>query len=206
MLHSAIGRFYKSELVDPGKGAHRADEGDVRPFRCLDRTNWAIVRRVYVAHFEGCQVPAQTARSECGQSALVSQLGKRIRLIHELAQLRTPKEISNHRAESLRVDQLLRSHAVDVHIEERHTFLHETLGSRQTNAALVREQLANRTHPTAAEMVDVIQYPLTLPQRDEILHCSDKIFLRQRPLGEINFNSKLLIDLVPANSTEIVFF
>src|SRR5260370_20805769 len=133
MLHSAIGRFYKSELVDPGKGAHRADETDVRSFRCLDRTNSAIVRRMYVAHFEARPVPAQTARPECGQSALVSQLGQRIRLIHELAQLRPAKEISNHRAESFRGDQLLRGHTVDVHIEKHHTLFHETLGSRQPN-------------------------------------------------------------------------
>src|SRR5208283_1982310 len=66
------------------------------------------------------------------------------------------------------------------------------LTSNSVIRSLTRRSVrANRTHPTAAQMVDVIKDPLTLPQGNEILHCSYKIFLGQRPFGEINFNSEL---------------
>src|SRR5260370_37423209 len=58
-LHdSAIRRFDKPELVNPGKSAHRTDQTDVRSFRSLNRADTSVVRRVNVAHFETGSIPA----------------------------------------------------------------------------------------------------------------------------------------------------
>ena len=118
----------------------------------------------------------------------------------------TAKKVANHRTQGLGIDQLLRRHPIDVHVEKRHSLFHQPLGSRQTDPALVRQQLANCTYSAASEMVDVIQDPLTFSQSDQILHRTDKIFFRQCSLGEIDFDSEFLIDLVATNAAKIIFF
>ena len=60
----AIGRLDKSKFVDPRKGAHRADQTDVRTFRRLDRADASVVRRMHVADFETRAITAQTAGPE----------------------------------------------------------------------------------------------------------------------------------------------
>ena len=87
------------------------------------------------------------------------------------------EEIANHRAERLRVDQLLRRHPLDVHVEQRHALLDEALGAGETDAALVGEQFADRPHAARAEMIDVVQRPLTAAQAGQIFHRRDEIFL-----------------------------
>src|ERR1700674_1279622 len=107
LLDHAVRRFDKPEFVDPRERAHRADETDVRTFRRFDRTNAAVMRRMHVADFESGAIAAQPAGPEGREPALVRQLRERIRLVHELRELRAAEEIANDRAESCRVDQLL---------------------------------------------------------------------------------------------------
>src|SRR5205823_10718980 len=91
-------------------------------------------------------------------------------------------------------------------IEERHSLFYEPLGSRQTDPALIRQQLSYSAHSATAEMIDIIQDPLSFSQGDEIFHRSDEIFLRQGSLGEVNIDTQLLINLVPADPAKVVFF
>src|SRR5207248_9618816 len=85
--HLAIRCLDKAKLINARDGAHRADKTDVRAFRRFDRTNTAVVRRVNVAHLEPGTFPAETSRSQGGQTPLVRQFCKGIRLIHELRKL-----------------------------------------------------------------------------------------------------------------------
>src|SRR3954471_12076312 len=101
IMDFAIRSFDKSEFVDSRESRHRTDETDVRTFRCLDRTNTAVMRRMNVAHFESRAIARETAWSQRRQAALVRQFGERIRLIHELRELRAAEEIANDRAERL---------------------------------------------------------------------------------------------------------
>ena len=94
------------------------------------------------------------------------QLGQRVGLIHELRELGTTKEISNDRAQRLRIDELLRGHSVDIDVEQRHALLDQALSARQTNPALVREQFADRTDAATAQMVDVVQRAFAAAQID----------------------------------------
>ena len=104
--HFAVRRFDEAEIVDAGKCAERADQTDVRTFRCFDRTDAAVVRRMHVADLEAGAVAAETAGPEGRKAAFMGQLGQRIRLIHKLAQLRASEEIADHAAERFRIDQL----------------------------------------------------------------------------------------------------
>ena len=187
------------------KVRHRADETDVRTFRRFDRTNAAVVRRMNVAHFEAGAIAAQTARPEGGETALVRQLGERVGLIHELRELRAAEEIAHDRAERFRVDQLLRRHAVDVHVEQSHALFHETLGAGETDAALVGEQFANRANATAAEVIDVIERAFAAAEVDQIFDRRDEILVGQNAFAEIDIDAELLVELVAADAAEIVF-
>ena len=104
----------------------------------------------------------------------------------------------------LRIDQLLRRHAVDVHVEQRHALFDETLGAGQTDAALVGEQFAHGADAAAAEVIDVVQRAFARLQAEQILRRGDEIFLGQNALVEIDFDAELLVDLVTADAAEIV--
>src|SRR6202044_764319 len=69
--HAAIRRLDEAVFVDAGKARQRADEADVRTFRGLNGADAAVVRRMYVAHFEARTLPAQTARPKGGKPPLV---------------------------------------------------------------------------------------------------------------------------------------
>ena len=201
----AVRRFDKTEFVDARERRHRADQTDVRTFRRFDRTNAAVVRRMNVAHFESGAIAGQTAWPEGGETALVRQFRERIGLIHELRKLRATEEIADDRAERFRIDQLLRRHAVDVDVEQSHALFHETLGARQTDAALVGEQFANGADAAAAEVIDVVERAFTAAQIDQVLDRGDEILVGQNALAEIDIDPELLIDLVTTDATQIVF-
>ncbi len=82
-----VWRFDEAKRVDAGVARQRRDQPDVRTFRRLDRANAPVVGGVHVADFESGALTAQPARSQRGQSALVSNFRKWICLIHELRQL-----------------------------------------------------------------------------------------------------------------------
>src|ERR1041385_917879 len=204
-LHFAIRRFDETEFVDPRERAHRADETDVRTFRRLDRANASVMRRMDVTHFESRAIAREPARPEGREPALVRQLRERVRLVHELRELRAAEEIADHGAEGFRIDQFLWRHAVDVDVEQRHALFHETLRARETDAALISEQLAHSADATAAEMIDVIQRAFTATQIDQVLVCANETLVRDDPLAEIHVDPEFLVDLVTTNATEIVF-
>src|SRR5690606_10040920 len=95
ILNLAVRRFDKAEFVNAGIGSQRGDKTNVRAFRCFYRTHTAIVRMMYVAHFEARAVAAQTTRSEGTETTLVRQLAEGVGLIHELAELTAAEEVLN---------------------------------------------------------------------------------------------------------------
>src|SRR5678816_826776 len=73
-LYFSVGRFDEAEFIDPGKGAHRADQTDVRTFRRFDWADSTVVRWMDVADFEACAITAQTSWPESRETSLVGQL------------------------------------------------------------------------------------------------------------------------------------
>ncbi len=84
VLHHAIRRLDKAEVVDLRVAGKRRDESDVRTFRGLDRAHTAVLRIVNVADLEAGALTSESARSKRRQTTLVRQLRQRVRLIHEL--------------------------------------------------------------------------------------------------------------------------
>src|SRR6185369_13826249 len=95
VFHSSIRRFDESEFVDASEARQRRDQTDVRTFRRLDRADTAVVSRVHVSNFESRAFTRKTTGSKRRQSAFVRDLRQRIRLVHELRQLRRTKELAN---------------------------------------------------------------------------------------------------------------
>src|ERR1700719_680820 len=112
---------------------------------------------MHVAHFEPGAIATQSAWSERGQTAFVCKLRQWICLIHELRKLRASEEIANDRAQRFRVHQFLWRHAIDIDVEQSHALLHQTLGARETDAALIGQKFADRSDATAAEVIDVVE-------------------------------------------------
>ena len=51
-IYFPVWAFDKAVLVDPGVGCQTVDQANVRPFRCFNGTNSAIVGRMHVTHFK----------------------------------------------------------------------------------------------------------------------------------------------------------
>src|SRR6185437_15958542 len=122
VLHHEVRRLDEAEIVHTGKCRERRDESDVRTFRRLDRTHAAVLRVVHVAHFEARALACETTRSERRKTTLVRQLGERIRLIHELRQLRRTEERLDHRRNGARVHEIVERDLFRIGID-RHALL-----------------------------------------------------------------------------------
>ena len=96
----------------------------------------------------------------------MGNLGKRVRLIHELAQCVRAEEGIDDRRNRFGVDKVDRSeHLVVAHI---HALLYGAAHSCQTHAELVVKLFAYRTD-TAAQVVYVINITLGIDEFDQIL-------------------------------------
>ena len=132
------------------------------------------------------------------------QFGQRVDLVHELRKLAASEKVADHCRKRLGIDQLLRSHRFKALIEQRHALFDETLGARQTDAALIGEQFAHGSHTAAAEMIDVVQRPLAFFQTEQIFRGDHQIFFGQNARIAVVLDTKLLADLVTAHAAQIV--
>ena len=177
--HLAVGRLDEPEAVDPRVRGQVADEADVRTFRRLDRAHPAVVARVHVSHLEPGALTRQTAGPERRETALVRETRERVRLVHELAELAGPEELldgGDHRAD---VDERLRRDRLDV--LGGHALAHDPLHPGESDAHLVLDQLADRTHPAVAEVVDVVGVVVgvVVVQLHEVRHRGEDVGLRE---------------------------
>ena len=160
--HPAVRRLDEPVLVDPRKGREAVDETDIRAFRRLDRAHAAVVGRMHVAHLEASALAGQAARSQSRKAPLMRYFRQRIRLVHELRQLRGAEELAHGGGGGLRVDEVLRHDRVD--LDGGHALLDGTLHAEQANAILVLHQLAYRADAAVAEMVDIVDVAAAVAQ------------------------------------------
>ena len=159
---------------------------------------------VHIPHLEAGSVAVEATRSEGRETTLVGEFRQRVGLVHKLAELTPSEEVAHHRTESLRVDELLRGHPLDVHIEEGHALLDQALGAGQAHPALVGQEFAHRTHTTAAQVIDVVNRAIPLLQIKEILDRREEVLRHHDALCGIDADLELLIDLVAAHPGEVV--
>ncbi len=159
---------------------------------------------MHVADLEARPVAVETAGPERGEAALVGQFGQRVDLVHELAQLRAPEEVAHHGGEGLRVDQLRGRHPVEADVEEGHALLDEALGAGEPDAALVGEELADGADAAAAEVVDVVEDALAAAEAEEVGHRDEEVVGGDDALVLVHVEAELLVDLVAADTGEVV--
>ena len=177
--HLAVGRLDEAEPVDPRVRGEVADEADVRAFRRLDRAHPAVVARVHVSHLEPGALTRQTAGPERREAALVGEAGERVGLVHELAELAGPEELLDRRDDRTDVDERLRRDRLDV--LGGHALAHDPLHPGEADPHLVLDQLADRTHPAVAEVVDVVGVVVgvVVVQLHEVRHRGEDVGLRE---------------------------
>ena len=208
---AAVRGLDEAELVDAGVHRKGGNEADVRTFRRFDRADAAVVRGMHVADFEARALAAEAAGAQGAQAALVGQLGQRVGLVHELAQLAAAEEVADDRGEGLRVDELLGGELFGGGVEDRHLLADQPLGAAEADAALVLYEFADGADAAAAEVVDVVQRAFAVAQADEVADGGDEVLLLQRArlvvggaAEGLEESAELLLDLVAADAAEVV--
>ncbi len=160
------------------------------------------MRRVHVAHFEACALARQAARAQGRDAALVRDLGQRVRLVHELRQLRRAEELLQRRRDRLAVDQVVRHQRLLLGLAE--TLLDRLLDARQTAAVLVLGEFADATHAAVAEVVDVIDFAAAVAQLDEDLDHVEDVLVgqRHRAFGHVAADAR--VELHAADARQVV--
>ena len=82
-------------------------------------------------------------------------LGQRVRLVHELRQLRRSEELPHRGDHGFGVDQVVR-HSGDHFLIHRHLLFNGPLHADQADPELVLEQFTNRTNTAVSQMIDII--------------------------------------------------
>ena len=164
VFHHTVRALEETVLVSARVGRQGVDQTNVRTFRCFDRANATVVRRVYVTNFKASTFTGQTARAQCGNTALVGDLGERVVLVHELRELAGTEELFHRRSHWLGVDQVLRHQAFA--FSHRQTLFDRTLNTHQTNAELVLGHFAYAANTTVTQVVDVIDDAFTVTDVD----------------------------------------
>ena len=155
VLDDAVGRRDEAVLGDLGEARQRADQADVRPLRSLDRAHAAVVGRVHVAHLDGRALAREAAGAERRQAAPVPEAGQRVRLVHELAQLRGPEELLLGRHDRADVDDRLRRDRVRVLGGE--ALAHHALHAVEADPEGLLDQLADRAQAPVAEVLVLVE-------------------------------------------------
>ena len=180
VIDSAEGRLDEAVFVDAGVGREVGDQADVRTFGGLDGAHTAVVAVVDVADLHVRALTAKAAGAERGKTALVRQLGERVRLIHELGQRAGAEELLDGRGDRTDVDEALRRH--DVEILNGHALADHTLHAGKADAELVLQQLAHAAQAAVAEMVDIVLRDDAVRQRVHVVDGGENI-VRKDVLG-----------------------
>ena len=179
VFHLAIGRLNEAELVDSREARKRRNQSDVRTFRRLNRTDAAVVRWVNIAHFETRALSRKPARPKRRQSSFMSDLRKRIRLIHELRQLRRAEKLSHGCGDRLRVNEIARHRCLHL-LMNRHLLFDRTFHSDEANSELILEKLADRSHAPIAKMINVVGLADSFAHLEDIVDHIDEVTSRER--------------------------
>ena len=160
------------------------------------------------ADLEARALAAESARAEGREAALVREGRERVRLVHELRELRAGEEVLHHRAERLRVDEALRGERTLVGVVHRHALADQPLGARKALAALVLEKLARRADAAVAEVVDVVYDVLARVYPEEEAYRLDDVdpSLHERAEVVVDLAGELqaLVDHVAPDEAQVV--
>ena len=208
-LDLAVRRLDEAVAVDPAIRGQRPDQADVRPLRGLDRADPTVVAVVDVADIEAGALARQAARAQRRQPALARELGQRIRLVHELAQLGAAEELLHRGHDGPDVDERVRGRLVE--LLDRHPLADHALHAQQADPERVLDQLAVGPDAPVAEVVDVVLGMEAAVALDEVADDGGDVLAGDRPLLTRQLDAEpardgieLLVELVAADPPEVV--
>ena len=111
--------------------------------------------RVDVAHLDGRALARQAAGAERRQAAAVREARQRVRLVHELRQLRGAEELLLGRHDRADVDDRLRRDRVRVLGGE--ALAHDTLHAVEADPEGLLDQLADGAQAAVAEVLVLVE-------------------------------------------------
>ena len=158
VAHEAVRRGHEAVLRHLGVRRERADEADVRALRRLDRAHAAVVRGVHVAHLDGRPLAREAARAERRQAPAMGEARQRVRLIHELRELRGAEELLDRRHHGPDVDDGLRGDRVRVLGGE--ALAHHPLHAVEADAEGLLDELADGAQAPVAEVLVLVEVRL----------------------------------------------
>ena len=121
----------------------------------LDRAHAAVVGRVHVAHLDRRALARQAAGAERREPPPVREPGERVRLVHELRQLRGAEELLQRRHHGPDVDDRLRRDRV--HVLRGHPLADDALHPVEPDAERLLDQLADGAQPAVAEVLVLVE-------------------------------------------------
>jgi hypothetical protein len=133
----------------------------------------------------------------------VSNLGKRVGLIHELRQLAAAEELSNRGHHRLGVDKVVR-HGCRHFLMDRHLLFDRPLHADQADAELVLEQFSDGPNPAISQVINIIHAADIFRQLERVLYDRIEIICRQRALLERCIESQFDIEFEPADFREVI--
>jgi len=172
--------FHKTVGIGARIQGQRVDQTDVRTFRRFNRADTTIVRRMHVANFKAGTLTRQTARTQCGNTTLVRDLGQRVGLVHKLRQLAGTEELLDRGTDRLGIDQVVRHQVIAFSLIQ--TLLDCALDAHQTGTELVLGQLTNGTHATIAQVVNIVDFTATIAQLNQNLDGFNDVARAERHL------------------------
>ena len=228
VLHDAVGRRDEAVLGDLRVGGERADQADVRTLGGLDRAHAAVVGRVDVAHLDRRALAREAAGAERRQAAAVGEARERVRLVHELRQLRGAEELLQRGHDRTDVDDRLRRDRVGV--LGREALAHDALHAVEADPECLLDQLADGAQTAVAEVLVLVEvvgdglarvadglrgivsdldlgllrHPEDARQGDELLDERDDVVVRQRARLEVDVEAQAAVELVATDAREVV--
>ena len=155
VLDDPVGSGDEAVLGDLRVGGERADQADVRALGGLDRAHPAVVGRVHVADLDRSALAGQAAGAERRQATPVREPGERVRLVHELRELRGAEELLQRRDDRADVDDRLRRDRVGVLGGE--ALADDALHPVEADPERFLDQLADRTQAAVAEVLVLVE-------------------------------------------------
>ncbi len=147
------------------------------------------MRVVNVTNLESGAVSGQTARTQCGETALMRQLSERVVLIHELRQRRRSEELLDCRGNRADIDECLRGELLLIVCLNAHALTDDALHSGKADAELILKQLTDAADTAVAEVVDVISRADAVAEIAEVADgCKDVIS------GDVLRNELVFVD------------
>ena len=164
---------------------------------------------VDVADVEPGALARQAARPEGRQASLAGQLGERVGLVHELAQLAATEELLHGGHDGADVDQRVGRRLVQ--LLDGHPLADHPLHAQEADPERVLDQLAVGPDAAVAEVVDVVLGMEPAVALDEVTDDRGDVLAGDRPAirGQLGAEARgdrveLLVELVAPHPTEVV--